>query len=337
VQRPHRRPTSPWFFQALVLAALALGSGCATRPAPTSTVSPASSGEVAATSASQTAAYDPSMMQVVLDAFAVEVNENKTSDIGVDSSFNRDIGNSLNHLEVDRLVSNFAPNQAAGVLLNYASVSKYGAVNAQLQALLTSGDAEIRTRPIVATLNNTEATIQTIDRVPYQDLIYDKNGQSNLGITFREVGIKLKVRPEIQTPIEKGVIKITLNNIEVSGVSHFVTVRNVERPVFVTSKANSDELLVRDGETIVIGGLKSKREVTVEKRAPYLGTIPGVGWAFKNQHKEIRDTDLLFFITPHLLPPGNNPVLPHNFQHQEILTDPLASPSIEKKSLTLSQ
>ncbi len=277
------------------------------------------------------------MMQVVLEAFAVEVNENKTSDIGVDASFNRDSGNSLNLLEVDRLASTFAPNPAAGVLLNYAHVSKYGAVNAQLRALLASGDAEIRTRPIVATLNNTEATIQTIDRVPYQDLIYEKSGQSNLGITFREVGIKLKVRPEIQTPLEKGVIKICLNNIEVSGVSHFVIVRSVERPVFVTSRANSDELLVRDGETLVIGGLKSKREVMIERRAPYLGAIPVVGWAFKNQHKEIRDTDLLFFITPHLLPPGANPVLPYNFQHQEILTDPLASPSIEKKSLTLSQ
>jgi type II secretory pathway component GspD/PulD (secretin) len=298
---------------------------------------PASSGEVIAALTHQTTSYDPSMMQVVLEAFAVEVNENKTHDIGVDSSFNRDSGNSLNHLEVDRLGSTFAPTQAAGVFLNYSSVNKYGAVDAQLRALLTSGDAEIRTRPIVATLNNTEATIQTIDRVPYQDLIHEKTGQSNLGITFREVGIKLKVRPEIQTPLEKGIIKIFLNNIEVSGVSHFVTVRNVDRPVFVTSRANSDELIARDGETLVIGGLKSKREVQVEKRIPYLGAIPVLGWAFKNQHKEIRDTDLLFFITPHLLPPGVNPVLPYNFEHKEILTNPLTSPSIEKKSLLLSQ
>jgi type II secretory pathway component GspD/PulD (secretin) len=331
------RPTSFRFLSALVLAALALGTGCATRPAATSPVAPASSGEVLATSASQTASLDPGMMQVVLEAFAVEVNENKTRDIGVDSSFNRNIGNTLNNLEVDRLASSFAPGLAEGVALNYASVNKYGAFNAQLQALLDSGDAEIRTRPIVATLNNTEAAIQTVDRVPYQDIIYEKNGQSNLGITFRDVGIKLKVRPEIQSPLEKGMIKIFLNNIEVSGVSHFVTVRNVDRPVFVTSKANSDELLVRDGETLVIGGLKSKREVVVEKRTPYIGAIPGLGWAFKNEHKEVRDTDLLFFITPHLLPPGANPVLPYNFEHKDILTNPLASPSLEKKSLTLSQ
>jgi type II secretory pathway component GspD/PulD (secretin) len=118
-ERPYRAKTqptfhSPWFLLALALAAGVWGSGCAARTASSPSMLPASSGEVIAALTTQTTSYDPSMMQVVLEAFAVEVNENKTHDIGVDSSFNRDSGNSLNHLEVDRLGSTFAPTQAAG-------------------------------------------------------------------------------------------------------------------------------------------------------------------------------------------------------------------------------
>ena len=289
--------------------------------------------------------WEPAMMQVAIQAMVVEVNRDRTRDIGIDYTYNRDEtehpGSALEAADVRFPISvnpvltpvfedvgtlgDFAIGQVSrvpgiGVSLVGMNVGDAGRVSANLRALLDRGEAEIRTLPIVVALNNTKANVTTADEIPYQDVQFTA-GEARLSVNFEKVGVKLTVTPRIVEPLTKELVKLEIEELEVSGVSSFVTIRNVNRPVFVTSNVNT-HVWLHNAESLVIGGLKSKREAVVESRLPFLGKIPLLGWMFKKEHKEIKDTDIYFYITPYIVPPGVNTILPMDFAHGEVLTPP---------------
>ncbi|NQU45391.1 hypothetical protein HQ520_19085, partial [bacterium] len=90
------------------------------------------------------------------------------------------------------------------------------------------------------------------------------------------------------------------------------------RPEIVKSNA-SGKVLLQDSETLVIGGLQSRRMVSQRSRIPVLGWIPFLGWFFTFHEMKEETVDVLFLITPHVLPPGVNPVLPFDFENSEIV------------------
>jgi len=294
--------------------------------------------------------FDVSMMQIAVEAMVVEVNETFARDLGVDlvltprtdaTPDNLELEGSTSKfpLDLDQLpVPVFEPDvgskldygnpRSPGGRVDFLNRGRYGRLKGRVQALLEMGEAEIRTRPIVIALNGTKASIETVDEVPFQDIVFDGKGKAVLQVKYEKVGVKLDITPTIVEPVEKEMITLNLSNIEVSDVSHFITVRQVNRPVFVTSNAQSPKVTLHNGETLVIGGLKSRREVVMENRVPILGRIPLLGWLFKSHHKEIRDIDVLFYVTPYILPPGTNPILPFDFEHREVLYEPLASPQV---------
>jgi type IV pilus assembly protein PilQ len=67
---------------------------------------------------------------------------------------------------------------------------------------------------------------------------------------------------------------------------------------FINKKKAKTNMIVNDGETIVIGGIISKKEGTLENRVPGLGDIPVLGWLFKTRNRTYQDTELLIFLTP---------------------------------------
>ncbi len=72
----------------------------------------------------------------------------------------------------------------------------------------------------------------------------------------------------------------------------------VETPPGRTEKTITTTLMIKTGDTVVIGGIYHKREVTADTGIPWLMDIPVLGWLFKAQHKEVEKTELLIFITP---------------------------------------
>ncbi|MFW5870143.1 MAG: type II secretion system protein GspD [Candidatus Sumerlaeota bacterium] len=277
-------------------------------------------------------AIDLDNMQVAIEALVVEVNENQRRQLGVEILHNRNLTNA-DAFEYEGLRSRFLPgvdqlnipdmgltNEPAGFGLRLEDTGGYGSISMQIRALAESTGAEIRTHPIVIALHNTKAEIATVEEVPYQDVKF-KNGKGEIEIKFEKVGIKLVVTPTIQEPLEKGIVELNLHNIEVSQVSRFITVRDVNRPVFVTSNAETNVAL-RNGETLVIGGLQSRREVLSESRTPVIGNIPLIGRLFSQESRQIRDTQIMFFITPYILVPGVNPILPYDFENRaEVLPE----------------
>lgn len=171
----------------------------------------------------------------------------------------------------------------------YAFTKNAIAVNATLNALVTSGHATILATPKLVTLNNREASLligQTYPVVFYDSKI---GGQQ---VQFVDIGVKLRLTPTIGSD---GSVTAEMHP-EYSAIQSFVG----GYPVLANRKVDST-LRVRDSETIVLGGLLRDIDSDTVSKVPYLGDIPVFGSLFKNrEHTRERD-EVVFLITPHVL------------------------------------
>jgi type IV pilus assembly protein PilQ len=161
-------------------------------------------------------------------------------------------------------------------------------LNAKLQAMEAKGEGKIVSAPKIVTLDNKEATIKQGLRYPYNKL--DTSG--NTTTVFEDVDLELKVKPHV-TPDDRisMVIKIKkrdLGNV-ISGQQSF------------TTKEAETELLINDGETVVIGGIIKTTKSSGGSGVPGLSMIPILGWLFKTDANIDNKEELLIFITPKIV------------------------------------
>jgi type II secretory pathway component GspD/PulD (secretin) len=145
------------------------------------------------------------------------------------------------------------------------------------------------------TLDNQAATIELIEQIPYTQQTTSTESSSAISTTaFKEAGIKLSVTPHITT--KDNYISMNLQ-VEQSFRSGYTP---DNQPIIDSRKANTN-LLVRNGETIVIGGLRKKEDSVTLDKVPVLGDIPVLGGMFRRKSKAITDVDLLIFVTPKIV------------------------------------
>lgn len=276
---------------------------------------------------------------VAIEALVVEVDEERARQLGFSygvSTLNSSGGNSSSVLDGANVglgaqglpsvpVASLAEDANGTTSLGFASripglgISLVGmnvdssVISARLQALLDRGEAVVRTRPIAVALNKTEVSIQTVDELPYVDI----NEKGKLNVQQKSVGVKLQVCPTI-LPDYPGAVQLDISNLEISSGSRFMTLQNVNRPVISLSRTHT-KVTLREGETFVIGGLKTRRKMIEEESVPILGHIPILKWLFTSHHEVVRNMDVLFFITPDILDPGENFLLPYDFEHRKFL------------------
>jgi len=226
--------------------------------------------------------------QVLIEAKFVEVDIITKREIGVNWS----IGNLTNPLvntragaSVDAGVTNPAGSFTFGRLENGVDI------NARVSALQEDNKAEILSQPSVLINDNEEAKILSGKRIPIN--VLDQAG--NLVTQFFDVAVKLTVTPHINPDND---VLMTLNP-EVSDLSGEATVTG--GMIILTSEVNTT-LLVKDGETIVIGGVIRSKDGLVEKKVPLLHAIPLFGRLFSYSSKSMDKTEILVFVTPHVIP-----------------------------------
>lgn len=160
-----------------------------------------------------------------------------------------------------------------------------------LEALDTVGKTNILSNPRITTLNNQEAEILVGSTEPYVTTM------TATPVNFIEVGVKLFVTPMIH---QDNFITMKIKP-EVSSVTRNITTANNNTiPVVETSEAETT-VSVKNGVTIVIGGLIKDEKIQSIKKIPVLGDLPLVGFAFRNQDKLIRKTELVIFLTPKII------------------------------------
>lgn len=171
-------------------------------------------------------------------------------------------------------------------------------VDLELTALQSEGRGEIISTPRVITANQTEANIEQGVEIPYQEA-------ASSGATttqFKKAVLSLTVTPQI-TPDDNIIMDLLVSNDTVGDVVASATGGFV--PSIDTRRVQT-QVLVRDGQTVVLGGIyETERRETVNK-VPVLGDIPGVGVLFRSTQKLANKAELLIFVTPRILSEGSS-------------------------------
>jgi general secretion pathway protein D len=169
---------------------------------------------------------------------------------------------------------------------------------ATIQALETEGKLDVLSRPYILTSDNQEATIVVGEEDPFvSDSRVETTGQLVNTINYQEIGVILDVTPHINPD---GLVTMQVNPQVSQKEPGGVTITNgVVSPVFSTRTASA-QVAIRDGETIVIGGMMQDQTTQQVNKIPLLGDIPIIGALFQNNQTSKEKTELLFFLTPHV-------------------------------------
>lgn len=211
-------------------------------------------------------------------------------------------------------IADFPAAQAvanSGSALNLALGSLDGAhaLDMRLSAFERQGKARVVSRPRVVTLNNVPATIKSLTiirvRLPSTGTIINTGaggaaGAASAATEKIETGIILVVTPQVSSD---GFVLLDMSTK--SSQADFA--RTVDQiPTEITREANS-HILVKSGQTIVLGGIYRDTFAETRTGIPFLKDVPGIGWLFRNMNKSDRREDLLVFLTPRILgTPGAN-------------------------------
>jgi type II secretory pathway component GspD/PulD (secretin) len=169
-------------------------------------------------------------------------------------------------------------------------------LSATLTAAAAQGKVKVLSDPKVATLNNQAANINITTQIPYVTSNATANTVSQ-AVQYVTVGIQMSVTPSINAD---GRITLQINPV-VSQPSATAAASAGGAPA-VDSRNATTTVLVRDGETIVIGGLISDSVQNTIAKVPILGDIPILGWLFKKKTVSRSRTELLLFVTSKILP-----------------------------------
>ena len=173
-----------------------------------------------------------------------------------------------------------------GLLLNRGDIL----LDAQLSALQRDGKLNILSSPSIATQDNAEAVIESGQDVPFQTT--DRDG--TFEIQYREATLKLTVTPHV---IASDMIKMDIETKK-DEVDFTETVNG--NPL-ITKKLAKTNLIVKNGETVVIAGLSKETHSNSDSGVPWLKDIPGLGYLFKQESRQEGFQELLIFITPIIL------------------------------------
>ena len=182
---------------------------------------------------------------------------------------------------------------------------------AKLNALVTDGKAKILSRPNVTTIQGREAVINVGSSVPVQTT-QTTNSTVTTSVEYRDAGIILRYTPRINSD---GTITATIHT-EVSTPQY---VEDMKAYRFNTRSADTN-VTVRNGQPMIIGGLIGAEEEKSVSKIPFLGDLPILGALFRNHRKSKSESELIIFLTAHVL--GNGEVdRPFERRDDEFLSD----------------
>ncbi|HVA66464.1 MAG TPA: type IV pilus secretin PilQ [Elusimicrobiota bacterium] len=192
-----------------------------------------------------------------------------------------------------------APNSAFGAL-TLGRITSHYILNATLSAAAAANKVKILSDPKIATLNNQPANINVVTSVPYvTTTIVAGNTGTNVPqtVSYATEGIQLTVTPLINAD---GRITLTINP-NVSQPSATASANASTGAPALDTRSAQTTVMVKNGDTIVIGGLIQDSVTNDISKIPLLGDIPILGWLFKSTHQVHSRNELLIFVTPTIM------------------------------------
>ncbi len=257
---------------------------------------------------------DIPIRQVMIESRIVNADESFTRDLGVQFGYskhsnqaaqaggelfaagggtvpgNRDFGSptAFNRGADDLLVNLPVAGATSGIGLAVGKIGSY-LLQLELSALLAEGHGEDIASPKVITSNQTEAVIESGVEIPFQEA----SSSGATSVSFKKAVLSLKVTPQI-TPdnrvlLDLNVTQNTRGSPDVLGVPP------------INTKNVSTQVLVDDGETVVLGGVYNHVDRKSSDRVPFFGDLPVLGFLFKKNRVENSRSELLIFVTPKII------------------------------------
>jgi type IV pilus assembly protein PilQ len=169
-------------------------------------------------------------------------------------------------------------------------------VDLEIQAAQNEGRTEVISTPRVITANQREASIEQGVEIPYQE----SSSSGATTIQFKKAVLSLKVTPQI-TPDNRVILDL---NVKKDSVGQVIVGGAGQQVPSIDTREITTQVLVNDGQTVVLGGILETERRESEKKVPYLGDVPVLGRLFKTTSKANNKDELLIFVTPKILREG---------------------------------
>ncbi len=210
---------------------------------------------------------------------------------GTTDLINFDTLNSNDGLQVN-LPAAPADATAASLALAIAKLPFGNLLQLELSALQQEGRGEVISNPRVITANQKEAYIEQGTEIPF--LTSSANGSTT--ITFKKAVLSLRVTPQI-TPDDRVIMDLTVTQ---DTIGTLITLLGSSVPSIDTQEVTT-QVLVDNGETVVLGGVYRRRTLNESDRVPFFGDLPYVGFLFKQTTQVNEKQELLIFVTPKII------------------------------------
>lgn len=237
-------------------------------------------------------ALDLRPLQVVIEVVIAEVRYTNNLDVGIafEASRTRD----SDEVIVELPGGSTTPADALAVTgIRFGNVD----MQATLTALAANGRVRILSRPVILAQNNQQARILVGTQQPFiqlsQTLPTDPTGSRAEVVQYREVGTVLTILPTIN---EDGYVNLAVSQ----EVSSATTATQFGAPIISTREAET-QLLARNGQTVVLGGLVDQQTNQVRSGIPFLKDIPVLGLLFGTTREERGNSELFLFLTPYIV------------------------------------
>jgi len=171
-------------------------------------------------------------------------------------------------------------------------------IDLELSAAQAEGRGEVISTPRVITANQREASIEQGVEIPYQESA--SSGATT--ISFKKAVLALKVTPQV-TPDNRIILDL---NVKKDSVGQVIVGGAGQQVPSIDTREITTQVLVNDGQTVVLGGILETERRETEKKVPYLGDVPVLGRIFKTTGRTNNKDELLIFVTPKILREGVN-------------------------------
>lgn len=231
-------------------------------------------------------------LQVLIEVLIVEARRDKSLAYGLDLSLPD------TKLSPDGRTKINASTQGVGLSDFVLKVMGAGGVNldATLRAAATNGNARIVSRPILLATNNESASILVGSQRPFvqvQRSLATDGGSRDQVVQYKDVGTELTVRPTVSAD---GYVTLEVTQQVNSATSETA----FDAPV-ISTRSLQTKLVVRDSQTIVLGGLSDNQRDASQGGVPFLSSIPFIGGLFGRRTSHASETELLLFLTPRVI------------------------------------
>lgn len=186
---------------------------------------------------------------------------------------------------------NFPASASNAASIAWAILGKNYLVDLELSALQTEGRGEVVSNPRVVTSNQTEAVIEQGVEIPYQEA----SSSGATSVSFKKAVLSLSVTPQI-TPDDRVVMDLEVSKDSVGGIYSGIP--------SINTRSVTTQVLVDNGDTVVLGGIYETSTAVGENKVPLLGDIPLLGYLFRSKSNTESKAELLVFVTPKILNEG---------------------------------